>query len=200
MLTDLRLFQFKKFKDESIELFPLTLLTGINGMGKSSVIQALLVLRQSFDRGELQNNKNLVIEDKELTNLISPDDMLNADAESTDVSITLEDDNVGSATWKVKVEGKSNTLPLIDNVSNDSYAMSLFSKTFQYLKAERIGPRATYDRLTVTRPHSPIGYSGEFVANRILEAANQLEEVQLDKIKIEGQSKVYDLLSHWMSF
>lgn len=200
MLTDLKLVQFKKFKDESIELFPLTLLTGINGMGKSSVIQALLVLRQSFDRGELQNNKNLVIEDKELTNLISPDDMLNADAESTDVSITIEDDNIGSVTWKVKAEGKSNTLPLINNVPNDRYALSLFSNTFQYLKAERIGPRATYDRLTVTRPHSPIGYSGEFVANRILEAVNQLEEVQLGKVKIQGQSsQVYDLLSHWMS-
>ncbi|AXE16692.1 hypothetical protein DR864_02575 [Runella rosea] len=200
MLTDLRLFQFKKFKDESIELFPLTLLTGINGMGKSSVIQALLVLRQSFDRGELQNNRNLVIEDKELTNLISPDDMLNADAESTDVSITIEDDNIGSATWKVRAEGKSNTLPLVDNVQNEMYVISLFSTTFQYLKAERIGPRATYDRLTVTRRHSPIGYSGEFVANRILEAANQLEEVQLEKVKIEGQSsKVYDLLSYWMS-
>lgn len=67
MLTNIHLFQFKRFKDELIEFFPLTLLTGINGMGKSSVIEALLALRQSFDRGELQNNKKLVIEDKLVT-------------------------------------------------------------------------------------------------------------------------------------
>jgi len=79
MISDLRLFQFKKFKDEHIELFPLTLLTGINGMGKSSVIQSLLILRQSFDKGALQTYNTLLIED-DLVNLISPYEMLYADA------------------------------------------------------------------------------------------------------------------------
>src|SRR5688500_16680001 len=99
MLTDLNLFQFKRFKEEHIELFPLTLLTGINGMGKSSVVQSLIVLRQSFDRGELQNNGKLIIEDKELVNLVSPDDMLCAEAESKKVAITLIDEADNKATW-----------------------------------------------------------------------------------------------------
>jgi len=200
MLTDLKLFQFKKFNDELIELYPMTLLTGVNGMGKSSVIQALIVLRQSFDKGELQNNDRLVIEDKELVNLISPDDMLNADAENTEVSISIVDDFAGEAEWRVKAEGKTNTLPLIMAVEKSIYSSTLFADSFQYLNAERIGPRPNYDRLTVTRPHSPIGYSGEFVANRILETVSKLEDVQLKSILQTGQSKkVYDLLSYWLS-
>jgi hypothetical protein len=59
-------------------------------MGKSSVLQSLLVLRQIFDRGELPNNKKLIIEDKDLVNLISPDDMLCADADATKVDINMD--------------------------------------------------------------------------------------------------------------
>lgn len=201
MLTELNLYQFKRFKDERIELLPLTLLTGINGMGKSSVVQSLLVLRQSFDRGELQNNKKLIIEDKELVNLISPDDMLCTDAEDTKVAITLADDKENKATWAVKAEGKVNTLPFeYENNVGDIYSSSLFENTFQYLDAERIGPRVNYDRLSLTRPHSPIGYRGEFVASRILDALNSAEEVQLKKIVLNKNSKkVYDQISFWVS-
>jgi predicted ATPase len=202
MLTDVNLFQFKRFKDEHIELFPLTLLTGINGMGKSSVVQSLLILRQSFDSGQLQNNGKLIIEDEKLANLISPEDMLCADANNTKVAITLEDENDNKATWAVKAEGKINTLPFeYENKQGDIYTSSLFADTFQYLDAERIGPRVDYDRLTVTRQHSPLGYRGEYVASRMLDAVNSnTDEVLLPKVILEGVSKkVYDQISFWIS-
>lgn len=201
MLTVINLYQFKRFKDEHIELSPLTLLTGINGMGKSSVVQSLLVLRQSFDRGDLQHKNNLIIEDEKLVNLISPDDMLCADAEDKKVSITLEDDKDNKATWSVKAEGKINTLPFeYENKQGDIYGSSLFAENFQYLDAERIGPRVDYDRLTVKRQHSPIGYRGEFVASRILDAVNNVEDVQLAKVVLGSSSKkVYDQISLWVS-
>lgn len=201
MLSDINLHQFKRFKDESVELYPLTLMTGINGMGKSTVVQSLLLLRQSFDKGELQNNSKLVIEDKELVNLVSPDDMLCSDADDKTVSIELVDDKKNAAKWVVVAEGKSNTLPYkYERNDGDIYSSSLFSEEFQYLNAERIGPRVTYDRLSVTKPHSPIGYRGEFVANRILETVTNIEDVKLKDVLIEGVSaKVYDQLSAWVS-
>ena len=201
MLSNIQLFQFKRFKDESLNLAPLTLLTGINGTGKSSIIQALLVLRQSFDRGDLQNHKRIVIEDKELANLISPDDMLCSKADSTDVSISLIENTGAKATWTMKAEGPSNTLPvkfISDN--EDIYSSSLFSSTFQFLNAERFGPRVSYDRLSVSRPHSPIGYRGEYAASRILEALNKNEKVEIENISIKGiEPNVYDQLSAWVS-
>lgn len=201
MLTDLNLFQFKRFKDEYIELFPLTLLTGINGMGKSSVIQALMVLRQSFDRGDLQNNNKIVIEDKELVNLISPKDILYTDAESSEVSFTLSDDKDNEASWTIIAEGIDNSLPCIfKEIKGDIFSSSLFDSNFQYLNAERIGPRPNYDKLTINRNHSPIGCRGEFTANRLLEAVATNEIVQLDGVIMKGYSTmVYDQVSAWVS-
>ncbi|MFT0159423.1 AAA family ATPase [Bacteroides thetaiotaomicron] len=57
MIKNIKLKNFKVFEDEDIELAPLTLITGINGMGKSSVIQSLLLLKQSYEIGYLELKK-----------------------------------------------------------------------------------------------------------------------------------------------
>jgi predicted ATPase len=50
MLTSFRVEKFKAFKDTGeIELKPLTLLSGVNSAGKSSIIQALLLLKQTLE-------------------------------------------------------------------------------------------------------------------------------------------------------
>lgn len=47
MITNLHIKNFKSLKDVDLELRNLNILTGLNGSGKSSAIQALLLLRQS---------------------------------------------------------------------------------------------------------------------------------------------------------
>jgi predicted ATPase len=54
MYSRLQLKNFKAFQELDLELRPLTLLSGMNGMGKSSVLQSLLLLRQSYlQRGDI---------------------------------------------------------------------------------------------------------------------------------------------------
>jgi predicted ATPase len=199
MINQLQLFQFKSFKQETFNFSNLTLLTGVNGIGKSSIIQSLLVLRNSFDRGEIRTQ--ITIQDSQLVNLVSPDDMLSSRADSSEVGITLVDDQLGIAEWRVKSEGASNTLPLIKELSNVEIAkFPLFQSTFQYLNAERIGPRQFYDKLAVKRNHSPLGYFGEYTASRLSQAVTDLEICPLKKLHLEGISdKVYDLVSGWVS-
>ncbi|MCY4498103.1 MAG: AAA family ATPase, partial [Rhodospirillaceae bacterium] len=68
MLSSLELTAFKAFDELSLPLGGLTLLAGVNSAGKSSVLQALSLVRQSFDaamlnqstRGELLLNGALV--------------------------------------------------------------------------------------------------------------------------------------------
>ena len=62
MINNLSIENFKAFKNISLNLKPLNLLVGLNGMGKSTVIQSLLMLRQSdrIDRGEVVLNGDLV--------------------------------------------------------------------------------------------------------------------------------------------
>ena len=57
MLRRMGLANFKCFKHLDLPCASLNLLCGLNGMGKSSVIQALLVLRQSFETGDLQDGR-----------------------------------------------------------------------------------------------------------------------------------------------
>ncbi|MFD1910383.1 AAA family ATPase [Paenibacillus rhizoplanae] len=47
-MLKIHLQNIKCFQDQEIILAPLTLLTGLNGAGKSTIIQSLLLLRQSF--------------------------------------------------------------------------------------------------------------------------------------------------------
>jgi len=50
MLTSFRVHNFKVFEDtQVIQLAPLTLISGINSAGKSSIIQALLLLKQTLE-------------------------------------------------------------------------------------------------------------------------------------------------------
>jgi predicted ATPase len=201
MIRQLNLFQFKTFKEQTFNFSNLTLLTGINGMGKSSVIQSMLVLRNSFDRTELFHKQpKLTIQDKDFVNLVSPDDMLCSEADSTKVSIGFNDD-IGSAKWSVYAEGNSNTLDIFEVEKTENAGLaSLFSPYFQYLSAERIGPRQSYERLSVNRPNSRLGFKGEYTASVLADTVRNLERVELKELQVEGSSNlVYDLLSVWIS-
>ena len=46
VIDHIRLRNFKCFRDETLRFGGLTVLSGLNGAGKSSVIQAVLALRQ----------------------------------------------------------------------------------------------------------------------------------------------------------
>ena len=54
MIQHLTIQRFKCFNNQKIEFSPLTLLVGANASGKSSVIQSLLLLKQSHQTGTLR--------------------------------------------------------------------------------------------------------------------------------------------------
>ncbi len=90
MLRRIGLTNFKCFESLDLPCAPLNLLCGLNGMGKSSVIQALLVLRQSFDTGDLQEGR--LVLGGTLTDLGAGSDVLFEDADDEVVGFTLRGD------------------------------------------------------------------------------------------------------------
>ena len=90
MLRRIGLRNFKCFDRLDLPCAPLNLLCGLNGMGKSSVIQALLVLRQSFASGELQAG-HLVL-GGELIDLGAGSDVLFEDADEEVIEVVLDDE------------------------------------------------------------------------------------------------------------
>ena len=59
MIDNLAIKNFKCFENLSVELSNLNVFAGINSMGKSSVIQAILLLRQAYEMGTLTKGLHL---------------------------------------------------------------------------------------------------------------------------------------------
>lgn len=53
MITKIAVKNFKCFEKEELELSYLNLFSGVNSMGKSTMIQALLLLRQAMEQNAL---------------------------------------------------------------------------------------------------------------------------------------------------
>ena len=87
MLRRIKLQNFKCFENLDLACAPLNLLCGLNGMGKSSVIQALLVLRQSFETGDLREGR--LVLGGALTDLGAGSDVLFEDAAEEAVEFAL---------------------------------------------------------------------------------------------------------------
>ncbi|HOU31145.1 MAG TPA: AAA family ATPase, partial [Bacteroidales bacterium] len=68
MIKYIAIKNFKAFKSLKLKPSNLNLCFGMNGMGKSSLLQSLLLLRQSFQKG-LLDTKGLLLNDKDLISI-----------------------------------------------------------------------------------------------------------------------------------
>lgn len=174
MIRILRLKHFKCFQDQAFELKPLTLLTGLNGMGKSSVLQSFLLLRQSYERGLLQGN-GLALNDYLVRLGTGKDVYYEGAQEEEEIGFYLELDEETCASWTFVYKPDADVLePQECNVPAEIFTCSLFSQDFQYLQAERMGPRATFDISDfLVRGKRQLGPSGEFTTHFLAEHGNE---------------------------
>ncbi len=99
MLSSIKLDNFKCFQHLDLNCRPLNLLCGLNGMGKSSVIQALLVIRQSFETRELLDGR--LVLGGERADLGTGADILFDDAERDVVGFALRDFDIENE-WEMQ--------------------------------------------------------------------------------------------------
>jgi predicted ATPase len=143
MITKLKITNFKSHKNTILDFSNLTLLTGVNSSGKSSVIQSLLLLRQSYKKGRL--NIGLDLNDP----LCDIGKGLNALYQFSDneiIQFYIEIDNSLTLNFEFNVKDKydSTFLPSISTNENLTDNFSLFSNDFQYLSAGRWGATDLY--------------------------------------------------------
>lgn len=165
MISQLRLQNFKRFEDQCLEIGTLTLLSGLNGMGKSSVLQSLLLLRQSYQQ-RLLESIGLAL-NGDLVHIGTARDALFEDAKEDKIGfvLTLEDGN--EAIWQFGYDPEADILGLTSpTVPPETYQASLFGDDFQYLQAERIGPRTSFEMSDFqVRQHRQLGTMGEYTAH-----------------------------------
>lgn len=163
MITSLGICHFKRFAEASFALRPLTVLTGLNGTGKSTVIQAMLLARQYADApGSLMVRLNgpygLALGEAH--------ELLHPDAPDSTIEIRVENDDAGmSATHLNLTIPDEQALYLSAEAFGDPIPeLTRQGCAFTYLCAERLGPR---DQLDVSAEHPEllgVGVRGEYTA------------------------------------
>jgi len=165
MITSLRLVNFKPFANQLLEFKKLTLFSGLNSTGKSSVMQSFLLLRQSYQQGLLPG-KGLAL-NGDLVNVGTARDALFEGAKEDLIAFDIVWENNSEEIWCFKYNQEVDVLNiLMEQVTSEVYKYNLFGNNFHYLQAERIGPRPFNEMSDYqVRQLGQLGIKGEYAAH-----------------------------------
>lgn len=202
MITTITLQNFKCFNESStFEFSKYNLLTGINGRGKSSLLQSLLLLSQSASKN---NNFQFLFINGDLINLGNYDDIRNSFSPRNE-SVKLRVD-IHSPTINGSLDLHYNEFiddPLLAALKNYSYgSLELpkvvdFFKNLHFISADRLGPVPYVEKSYMPRPIK-VGSRGEFTINAlamdILPLVNEKLYLGQDSITVIQQTQ------EWLSY
>jgi len=211
MLKSMELINFKCFYRQHINFRPLTLLTGINSAGKSSVIQALLLLQQNLslickEEERFKRDKLFCIDESQklhlsgsLVNLGLPDDILhiNADDDAFVIAMKGDDENISLKATLVGDDAQ---------VKWNIFGYPV-RRYLQYLNANRLGPQTLFPIPQAQQLQTnPVGNEGEFAAYQLHEYGQakiihtNLSEPNLLAPEAPGNSTVLQMQTEaWLS-
>jgi predicted ATPase len=189
MLSRIHLENFKASQDVDIRLAPLTVLSGLNSSGKSTVLHAIGLIRQSYGRDGQTSGMRL---SGELLHLGQYRDILSEDAEGDTVKFNIEQDGV-SYCWSFR--GDLDTNEFAFQLAPSSLPEFVITPNFQFLQADRIVPHTLYPQTSgQARLSGFLGARGQFTVGFLSSAAKQL--VSKDrKFPRSGFGITEDLLS-----
>lgn len=151
MINSFHVKNFKSLKQVDVPMGRLNLFMGMNGMGKSSVIQSLLLLRQSFENQpvffEQESNLSVLKINGELVRLGTASDILCQNADDDEISWKLMFTGNSAFQASYVADGLKETSPAIKGEYKRAASIvkeALFTDRFSYLSAEHIGPRQKY--------------------------------------------------------
>ena len=152
MIREFHISNFKSHIDSLIRFGNLTILTGINGSGKTATTQALLLLRQSFLNNRLSSGLDL---NKPLCSIGLGQDALSRQASNGTITLKLviSDNTTHSFSFDagngldasfLKRSDKQTDYPDIRELES----IALFNSNFHYIGASRWGGRSIFPKDT----------------------------------------------------
>jgi predicted ATPase len=146
MIRHIEIKNFKSHKDTKLDFSNLTVLCGTNSSGKSSVIQALLLLREAsannsnFEYANLRSN---------LAKLGTVKDVLYQFADEDKIIFAIRTDKqkmLFISSIRIGTESTKRILPITGRNETIIKEESLFNNNFQFISAVRTGPRESYSK------------------------------------------------------
>lgn len=189
MISSFNIQNFKCFKSQDLKLGKLTILSGANGVGKSTVVQSLLLLRETWDKIQgilpdaTSSKPNLSIP----VSLNGPyslclgntRNITNSELESNLLSLSTTTKNGETYRFDFEVDTESHRTTIdyrakverAEDIHARFMGSSLFENELHYLTAERVGPRDLYG--TSDQRFINTGFSGEYTAQAIAQSSNR---------------------------
>lgn len=199
MIAEIRLQNFKRFRDLSLRTAALTVLTGTNGAGKTSVLHSLLLARQMVRRPQ-QNYVEL--NGVDTLELGGAEDVIHREASEDFAAIEVLDAEDKRWRWSFVVPGDKRTLnaDVVDRPADYKGAIAESPPAFTYLCAERLGPRDVLSASAADVGELGVGARGEFVA-QVLASSGRVR-VREGRLAVDAtDTKLSDLLHQtesWM--
>lgn len=181
MIRHIRLDDFKCFHEAELQLSQLNVFAGSNGTGKSTVVQALLVLFQSAQSGALERER--VQLNGPLIDLGTGRDVLFKRSNADRFSIVVGDDT-GELTVVGLVSASEVQHTLAGSLELRSASLKVFKQRLFYLSADRLGPQKSYPMSMDESLMNEVGRRGEFAP--LLFSRSRREEVKNERLWLEN--------------
>ncbi len=197
MISAIRLKNFKCFRSLNLRCSPLTLFCGLNGAGKSSVIQALLALRQSFELGELAKGRLHL--NGPWVDLGTGRDVLSEDAASDSLSIGFVGSGDEEFLGEFRYAREGNVLDATHSllVTDEIVGTPPLGGRLAYLHAERIGPRKLYPLSAADEERGILGQSGDLTWNVLAGGRHTLAKADPRRATADRRP-LTDVVDHWL--
>jgi predicted ATPase len=164
MINSLEIKNIKCFIHQEFKFSNLTAFCGANSVGKSTAIQCLLLLRQTYKKDKFSSKEiNLI---GEYFSIGHVSDLINHNASDRIIFINIDGINFQSDVSTINRDSYSLHF---DNI--EQFEHPLFSGNFIYLSAERLGPRNSYD-VNFDSKSIDLGIYGQFAMSEFVRNAS----------------------------
>ena len=191
MIAEIRLENFKRFRDLTLRGEALTVLTGANGAGKTSVLHSLLLARQMARQPD---RRHVELNGVDTLELGGAEDVIHREASDDLAAIQVIDSKGKGGRWSFRAaEDDARTLNAMVVDRPDDYPKALVGPApqFCYLCAERLGPRDVLGASAAAVPELDVGSRGEFVAQVLASSGRS----RVSEGRVEGSSAESQLAS-----
>ncbi len=200
MIRELRLLNFKCFDECILQFGNLTFLSGLNGMGKSTILQSLLLLRQSYQQGLLPD-KGLALNGDMIHLGTAQDVLFEGVTEDEKLGFDISFSDESYVQWLFNYNRHTDVLSLVSEPVDITHLQTgLFRDDFQYMEAERMGPRRFSEMSNYkVNQHRQLGTKGEY-ALYFLSAFGD-KKIDNDHVaypKVAASLRLKDQIEGWM--
>ncbi len=190
---------FKRFKDVSVPLNKITLLTGNNGSGKSSVIQSLLIYRNYAEANKgnaIGREVRISVNDGRRLDLGDFDTLVNPDSWNVTIRFNKEGIDLSSAA------DDSGLVVAVPSLGDNGFIPAIMSNPeFRYLNAERLGPRPDSKIRTEAQNFLTSGERGELAGNALMAVSKTFPKLDESRFCPGNDAPNFGIqIDAWMSY